>query len=96
MDVTATAGVDSTLPSRRTLPASIQRSASRREHKPARAITLAMRSALSGSGPLAARGIHKSREQADIVGVDFKFRMPLDAQTEFLPRCLDPFDDAVR
>ena len=42
--VTVTAGLVKISPSTATRPASIQRSASRREHRPARAMTLAIRS----------------------------------------------------
>src|ERR1700731_914819 len=42
--VTVTAGLVSTVPSTATRPSATQRSASRREHSPARAITLAIRS----------------------------------------------------
>jgi len=42
-DPTATAGLVSTSPSTATRPSSIQRSASRREHRPARAMILAIR-----------------------------------------------------
>ena len=44
MLLTVTAGEESILPSILTLPSEIQRSASRREHIPARAITFAIRS----------------------------------------------------
>src|SRR5205807_7087454 len=52
--VTVTAGLVSTVPSTTTRPSAIQRSASRREHSPARAITFAIRSGAIRSGAIRA------------------------------------------
>jgi hypothetical protein len=49
----ASAGLVSTLPSTVTRPSDIQRSASRREHKPARARSLAMRSPFAAASAMA-------------------------------------------
>src|SRR5260221_10653612 len=63
--VTVTAGLVRMVPSTRTRPSAIQRSASRREHRPARAITLAMRSpALATPTPSASGEAALRREPA--------------------------------
>src|SRR5258708_4387660 len=63
--VTVTAGLVRIVPSTRTRPSAIQRSASRREQSPARAITLAMRSpALAALAPSAAGEAELRREPA--------------------------------
>src|SRR5271166_4747519 len=91
--VTITAGLVSTAPSSLTRPSAIQRSASRREHNPARAITLAMRSPgvaasavawlpVSGAAGSASGGIDEGGEDGDVAGADRVFGMPLHAAAE--------------
>src|SRR5260370_209010 len=101
--VTVTAGLVSIVPSTRTRPSAIQRSASRREHRPARAITLAIRSPAAGAATLSSSlivsrrgGADERREDAEIAGADRVFRVPLDAEAEAAAGILDTLDDAVR
>src|ERR1700761_6060169 len=102
--VTTKAGGSSRLPSTATRPSSIQRSASRREHRPARASTVAIRSPFfrspfSGPGPVSSlmlSSLRRGDEGAEnrLVGrADLEFGMPLHAQAEAPARQLDPFDD---
>src|SRR5579872_2893930 len=100
--VTATAGLVSTTPSSLTRPSAIQRSASRREQSPARAITLAMRSPRGLPSPAASAvmasataGLDEGREDAEIALADGEFRVPLHAKAEAAARILDALDDAV-
>ena len=101
MLVTVTAGVFKTLPSSLTLPSTIQRSASRREQIPARAITLAMRSPFLLMDPevlisLFASGIVKSHEDLNIVGIYLKLWVPLHSKAEPLLGRFYPLDNTVR
>src|SRR6185437_12181920 len=100
--VTVTAGLVRIAPSTRTRPSAIQRSASRREQRPARAITLAMRSppvaGAASSSLIASRrgGLDEGGEDAEIARADGVFGMPLDAEAEAAGGVLDALDDAVR
>ena len=105
-----TAGLVSTAPSTETRPSAIQRSASRREHSPARASNLAMRSGgapppwpspAGGGGDgwglvrVMRRGLDKGAEDAAVALVDLEFGMPLHAEAKAPARVLDALDDAV-
>src|SRR5438477_5826437 len=97
--VTVTAGVVSTVPSTTTRPSAIQRSASRREHRPARASRLAIRSPrdspasslMAGS----AAGGDEGVEDAVVAGADGIFGMPLHPEAEAPLGDLDALDHAV-
>src|SRR6059058_4042601 len=83
-----------------TRPWAIQASASRREHSPARAIRLAIRSPPAPS-PLVSLGASSARcfdegiEDPLVADADGIFRMPLDAQAIAIAGILDALDDAV-
>src|SRR5690348_8516505 len=96
--VTSRAGLISTLPSTETRPSAIQRSASRREHNPARARRLAMRSPLVAASAITSdlRRDDEGAEEPQIAVTDRVFRVPLHADEKTPPRILDPFDDAIR
>ena len=101
--VTVTAGLASTAPSTETRPSAIQRSASRREHRPARASNLAMRSGAAPSpaaGSASSRlhppgGLDKGAEDAAVGLADLEFGMPLHAEAKAPARVLDALDHAV-
>ena len=96
-----TAGLVSTVPSTATRPSAIQRSASRREHSPARASILAMRSgaapaaASAHCGPHPLGGCDKGAEDPAVGLADLEFRVPLHAEAKAPARVLDALDDAV-
>src|SRR6185437_7281548 len=97
--VTSSAGLISTLPSTETRPSAIQRSASRREHRPARARRLAMRSPLLVAASAITSDLRRGDEgieEPEIAVADRIFRMPLHANEKTPARVLDPLDDAVR
>src|SRR5262245_13763799 len=101
--VTKCAGLSSLWPSTTTRPSAIQRSASRREHRPERAIRFAMRSPrASVSAPvsasesvMSAAGGDERPEQRLVGGGRPVFGMPLHADAEALARILDALDHAV-
>src|ERR1043165_3973742 len=94
--VTVKAGVSSTLPSTLTRPSAIQRSAPRREHRPARASLLAIR-----SGPfIETSSLRRCRpqegaEEFRVALGDHELGMPLHADAEAIARRLDALDHAV-
>src|SRR5690606_33144195 len=93
---TTKAGVSSRRPFTRTRPSAIQRSASRREHRPARARTLAMRSPLTSASVIARSSgrADEGGEDLPVPGADVVLRVPLHAEAEALPGVLDALDDA--
>src|SRR4051794_11499931 len=94
--VTTKAGVSSTTPSTWTRPAAIQRSASRREQRPARARRLAMRSgSLTCPRSFGGRGAEECLEQPGVALGDQELGMPLHADAEAVFRRLDALDHAV-
>src|SRR5215472_17416415 len=96
--VTASAGLSSTLPSTLTRPSAIQRSASRREQRPARARRLAMRSPFSPAAALMASAparLYEGGEEAAIAVADGVLRMPLHADKKAPAARLDALDHAV-
>src|SRR5690349_17868470 len=97
---TLQAGLLSFLPLTTTRPSAIQRSASRREQRPARASRLAIRSPpdsritgllMAGS----AAGGNEGVEDAVVAGADRIFGMPLHAEAEAPLGDLDALDHAV-
>src|SRR5579862_9256340 len=93
-----TAGLSSTRPSRLTRPSAIQRSASRREQSPARAISLATRTPRGAAAPVMRSSpsrLDEGREEPEISLADGVFGMPLHADTEPAARVLDALHDAV-
>src|SRR5712671_3448536 len=97
---TLRAGLLSFLPLTMTRPSAIQRSASRREHRPARASRLAIRSppdSLTTASLMAgsAAGGDERVEDAVVAGADRIFGMPLDPETEASLGDLDALDHAV-
>src|SRR5512144_2774666 len=78
-----------------TRPAAIHFSASRREHRPVRAITLAMRCGGASLASRSARGIDERAEQAPVAFADLELGVPLHADAEPVLRRLDRFDDPV-
>src|SRR5260221_3645534 len=97
--VTRCAGLSSLWPSTTTRPSAIQRSASRREHSPERAIRLAIRSPRSvdsaAASSMSAAGGDEGPEQRLVGRGGAIFGMPLHADAEALGRILDALDDAV-
>src|SRR5690348_12840326 len=97
--VSDSAGLVSTLPSTETRPSAISFSASRREHRPARASSLAMRSPFAGAaasvmGSALGSG-DEGGEEARVAVADGVFRMPLHADEKTPARILDALDDAI-
>src|SRR3546814_4310319 len=87
----------STRPSTEPRPAAIQASASRREQRPARAMTLAMRSPLSCVVMTAPSGCggDKGAEDGAVARADGELRVPLHAEAEAVAGRLDALDHAV-
>ena len=77
---TSTAGVVRILPLTLTRPSAIQRSASRREHRPARAIALAMRrGAPASGGPTRLAPVLRGRLLVCVSGMDLGLELELGA-----------------
>src|SRR5262245_51267529 len=91
---TLQAGLLSFLPLTATRPSAIQRSASLREHRPARASRLAIRSPATSVMGSAAGG-NERVEDAVVAGADRIFGVPLHAEAEAPLGDLDALDHAV-